>query len=101
MRLTLLAVGRLRSGALQSLLDEYRKRLGAGPLGPLAIREVEAGRQKGSPARKAKEAQLSLKALPKDARLIALDEQGRNFDSRAFAMRLGDWKAEGVARSPL
>ena|SRR5690625_2317827 len=104
MRLTLLAVGRLRGGPLQALLDDYGKRLGGkglggGPLGPLSVKEVEERRSLPPPALKAREGELLLKALPKDARVVALDETGRSLDSRAFASLLGRWHDEGVAET--
>jgi|SRR5690554_741256 23S rRNA (pseudouridine1915-N3)-methyltransferase len=99
MRLTLLAVGRLRGGPLQALLDDYGKRLGGGPLGPLTVKEVEERRALPAPALKAREGKLLLKALPKHARLIALDEGGRSLDSRGFAALLGRWHEEGVAET--
>ena len=99
MRLTLLAVGRLRSGPLQALLDDYCKRLGGGPLGPLGIKEVEERKPLPPAALKTREGELLLKALPRDARLIALDEGGRTLDSRAFATLLGRWHDEGVGET--
>lgn len=109
MRLTLLAVGRLRSRPLQTLLDDYRKRLGGkglggkglgrGPLGPLSVKEVEERRALPASELKAREGELLLKALPKDARMVALDEGGRSLDSRAFAQLLGRWHDEGIAET--
>ena len=90
-------MGRLRGGPLQALLDDYGKRLGGGPLGPLTVKEVEERRALPAPALKAREGKLLLKALPKHARLIALDEGGRSLDSRGFAALLGRWHEEGVA----
>ena len=99
MRLTLLAVGRLRDTSLQALLDDYCKRLGGGPLGPLGVKEVEERKQLPPVALKAREGELLLKALPKDARLNALDEGGRSLHSRAFATLLGRWHDEGIGET--
>lgn len=96
MRLTLLAVGRLRGGPLQTLFDDYARRLGGGPLGPLSVKEVEERKLLPAPALKAREGALLLAALPEGARLVALDERGRSLDSRGFAAQLGRWREEGV-----
>lgn len=96
MRLTLLAVGRLRCGPLQTLFDDYARRLGGGPLGPLSVKEVEERKPLPAPALKAREGALLLASLPEGARLVALDERGRSLDSRGFAAQLGRWREEGV-----
>lgn len=99
MRLTLLAVGRLRGGSLGTLLADYAKRLESGPLGPLRVKEVEERRPLPPAALKEREARLLLEALPRDARLIALDESGRQLDSRDFAALLARWRDEGVTET--
>lgn len=96
MRLTLLAVGRLRGGPMHDLFDDYARRFGGGPLGPLAVKEVEERKSLPAPALKAREGELLLAALPKGARLVALDERGRSFESRGFAELLGRWREEGI-----
>lgn len=96
MRLTLLAVGRLRGGPLKELYDDYARRLGGGPLGPLGLREVEERKPLPPAALKAREGALLLAALPEGARLVALDERGRSLDSRGFAGLLGRWREEGL-----
>jgi len=48
-------------------------------------------------ALKAREAQLILEALPAGARLIALDEGGALWSSRALSERLAAWRDQGVA----
>lgn len=85
MRVTVLAVGRLRSGPESDLVADYLARfertgrpLG---LGPAQVVEVE-DRRGGGPAG---EAALLAAALPRGALLVALDERGRTLDSPAFA----------------
>ncbi len=48
-------------------------------------------------ALKAREALLILEALPAGTRLIALDEHGALWSSRALAERLAAWRDQGVA----
>lgn len=96
MRLSLLAVGRLRGGALAALYDDYAGRLRGQPLGPLTLREVEEKRRLEPPALKAREAELLLAACPPGARLVALDGGGRALSSEALAETLGRWRDEGV-----
>lgn len=97
MRVTLIAVGRIKSGPEKELFEDYRKRLARGAaLGPLELKEVEA-RGKLSPEElKTREGELLLAAVPEGARLIALDERGKNLDSAGFAARLGAWRDQGV-----
>jgi len=90
MAIALIAVGRLKSGPLQELCDEYRRRI---PL-PLAIREVEERRPLSGDERKQREGELILKELPKGTLVIALDERGKTYDSASFAKQLAAWRAQ-------
>lgn len=97
MRVTVVAVGRVKSGPERELFEGYRKRLRRGAaLGPLELKEVEA-RGKLSPEElKAREGALLLAAVPAGARVIALDERGKDLDSADFAARLGAWRDQGA-----
>ena len=88
MRLTIIAVGRHKAGPLKALQEFYAERI----RWPLAIREVEERRKLPSAALKAREAELILGALPKDAVLIALDARGKNLSSADLADRLARWR---------
>lgn len=88
--ITLIAVGRLKSGPLQELCDEYRRRT---PL-QLEIREVEERRPLSGDERKQREGELILKELPKGALLVALDERGKSYDSAAFAKQFAAWRTQ-------
>jgi 23S rRNA (pseudouridine1915-N3)-methyltransferase len=90
MGITLIAVGRLKSGPLQALCDEYRRRI---PLA-LEIVEVEERRPLAGGERKQREGALILKQLPKGAMAIALDERGKVYDSAGFARQLAAWRAQ-------
>ena len=94
MRVTICAVGRLRSGPERELVDDYLLRfdrtgrsLG---LGPATVTEVEA-KAGGMGA----EAALLSRAIPQGALLCCLDERGEVMSSPAFASLLGRWRDEG------
>ena len=92
MKITVAAVGRLRSGATKTLFDDYTKRL----KWPVALREVENGRGSSPLERLRKETAALLKVVPKGATLVALDESGEQTSSRDFAGRLERWRDGGV-----
>ena len=92
MRLLVAAVGRIKAGPLADLQSEYVKRLG----GSIAIKEVEERRALPPAERKARESELLLAALPKEAVVVALDERGKSLASVAFAERLQRWRGDGV-----
>jgi 23S rRNA (pseudouridine1915-N3)-methyltransferase len=92
-RITIIAVGRLRGGPEQALAEHYRKRI----TWPVEIREVEERRKLPSADMKRREAALIEAALPDRAVLVALDERGRELSSRDFAARIERWRDGGVA----
>ncbi|NIA68291.1 23S rRNA (pseudouridine(1915)-N(3))-methyltransferase RlmH [Pelagibius litoralis] len=92
MRITLAAVGKAKAGVARELYDHYGARL----RWPLALKEVEERRPLKPEILKENEGELLLAALPRDARVIALDEGGKDFSSRDFATLLGRWRDEGV-----
>lgn len=100
MRLRICAVGRLRAGPEQQLVEDYLARLSATgratgfPSASLA--EVEEKKRLEGAALMAREADLLLAHISPGARVIALDERGRNEGSEAFASRLGAWRDEGT-----
>jgi len=95
MKVTILAVGRLRAGPEKTLLDDYITRFDRNAralgLGHLDLREVEPRRGSGQAA----EEQALLAALPQDAMIIALDERGRQSTSPEFAGLLADLRDQG------
>lgn len=91
MRVTIAAVGRDRSGPTRDLFEEYCRRC---PW-PIRLREIPP-RTTGAPERRrAEEAGRLSTAVPRDAALIALDENGRALTSRAFATKLAAWQRQG------
>ncbi|WP_171097807.1 23S rRNA (pseudouridine(1915)-N(3))-methyltransferase RlmH [Ruegeria sp. HKCCD7255] len=95
MRISIVAVGRLRAGPEKSLLDDYLTRFdrtgrGLG-LGPARVIEVEDKKNAGMGA----EAALLRRALPRAAVICTLDERGRMMSSPDFAQKLGGWRDAG------
>ena len=80
MRVIVLAVGRCRDRVIIGQWDDYARRL------PWNLSLVEINDADG-PAKKQREAQKLLSAVPQGALVIALDERGKTLDSRGFA----DW----------
>ena len=96
MRLTLCVVGRLRNGPEKDLFSDYIDRFektgrGMG-LGPVEVVEVEDRKGGGMQA----EAELLLRAIPKGAILLAMDERGKTMTSPQFARQLAKWRDEGA-----
>jgi 23S rRNA (pseudouridine1915-N3)-methyltransferase len=94
-KLTLCAVGRLRTGPEKALFDDYRirfDRTGRGlGLGPLSVAEVDS-KKGGGPA---EEAALLDRSAPAGAVRLALDERGRMMTSPDFAAELAEWRDAG------
>jgi 23S rRNA (pseudouridine1915-N3)-methyltransferase len=91
MRVTIAAVGRDRSGPTRILFDEYCRRC------PWPIRLLEISPRTAGPPerRRAEEAERLSSAVPRDAALIALDENGRALSSRAFSTKIAAWQRQG------
>lgn len=93
MRLSIVAVGRLRDAPSRALFDAYAARL----IWPLTVKEVELKRTLPPEQTKAEEARLLLNSLGDRATLVALDEGGSEWSSAEFARRVKDWRDSGVA----
>jgi 23S rRNA (pseudouridine1915-N3)-methyltransferase len=89
-RLTLLAVGRLRP-ALREVTDDYLTRLGR--YARVEEREVkEASRAPTIEVGQRDEHEALAAKLPEGSRLVALDGGGRPWSSEELARRLDDWR---------
>lgn len=98
-KLIISAIGRLRAGPEQTLIDDYLKR-GAGMGGALGLSgpsliESEAPKALRGPMRQAREGELLLASLPDNAAVIALDERGANLSSEDFAAMIARYRDEG------
>ena len=95
MRITLIAVGRLRSGPEKAMVDDYLLRFErtgrALGLGPVSVVEVEDRKNLGMGA----EGELISRALPAGAALVTLDERGRVMTSPEFAEVLARFRDGG------
>ena len=96
MKLTILAIGKPGRGPEAQLADDYARRASlagrALGLGPLDLVDLEP-RKPG----KASEADLLL-AAAEGAHLIACDERGKTYASRAFADHLANLRDQGERR---
>jgi 23S rRNA (pseudouridine1915-N3)-methyltransferase len=101
MRLVVVAIGRLKQGPERELADRYRERFDdiGRKLGfrGLDIHEIPESRARDTGIRISDEAAAILALIPDKSVLVALDEQGKNIDSAAFAGHLGRWRDESVA----
>lgn len=89
MRLSLIAVGRLKKGPEDELVGRYGDRLRrAGPAVGLEFAgasDFPESRAAGADARRAEESARILSSLPERAALVILDERGRDIDSAGLA----------------
>ncbi|EAV44770.1 hypothetical protein SIAM614_07818 [Roseibium aggregatum IAM 12614] len=101
MRFTLFCIGKMKAGADKELFDRYidRARKTGRGLGitEVALTEMSESRAQRADDRKAEEARGILAALSAGARLVVLDENGKNLSSPAFSQKLEAWKDEGVS----
>ena len=87
MRITILCIGRIRTGPAMALYEDYAKRV---PW-PLALKEFVERRPLPTAERVAREATLLRGAVPSGAVTVALDERGKALASAEFAKRLSRW----------
>lgn len=104
MRLSLIAIGRLKDGPERELCERYRERAlalgrGLGLSGP-DILELPEGRGRRPDERKREETE-AITARLQPGLVIALDERGKNLTSDAFATRLATARDSGTAAATL
>jgi len=96
-RLTIAAVGRLKSGPEAEMVADYVKRADTTgrslALAPVRVVEVES---KATGSDSDGEAKLLLDALEPGTRIILLDEHGAAWPSTKLAETLSRWRDEGV-----
>ena len=97
MKITLVVVGRLRSGWAREACDDYTGRLRRSfPTDLVEVRDARRGSAGDASAWRAEEAVRIRAALPRGATWVALDERGRQWDSRGFAQWMGARRDAGV-----
>jgi len=100
MRLSIVAVGRLKDGPERDLYLKYAKRIDeagrAVALGPLTLSELPEARQASATQRRADEAQRVVAAAGAADFAVALEAGGQSFGSEAFARFLAARRDEGL-----
>jgi 23S rRNA (pseudouridine1915-N3)-methyltransferase len=100
MRLSIVAVGRLKDGPERDLYLKYAKRIdeaGRGvALGPLALSELPEARQASATQRRSDEARRIVAGAGSADFAVALEASGTSFGSDAFARFLAARRDEGV-----
>ncbi|MGD8999567.1 MAG: 23S rRNA (pseudouridine(1915)-N(3))-methyltransferase RlmH [Granulosicoccaceae bacterium] len=95
MHIHVIAIGQRMPGWIQQGVDDYAKRLPP-QFGFRIIELAATKRGSGAPHKAiAEEGERLLQAVPKGARIIALDERGRQWQTRELARALDDWTHDG------
>src|SRR5690349_7572543 len=100
MKITVVAVGRLKAGPERELFERYHGRASAvgRRLGlSFDLAEIPESRAASAEARKDQEGAAILAKASHDGLLIALDQHGTSFGSEAFSERLRSWRNAGTA----
>jgi 23S rRNA (pseudouridine1915-N3)-methyltransferase len=99
MKISILAVGRLKSGAEQTQFNRYFDLFNAAARGlkmpPMTVAEIGEGRSDSVAERKEAEAQELLKKVG-GSRLVALDEQGQTLTSYEFTAMMSRLRDEAL-----
>ncbi|WP_020593043.1 23S rRNA (pseudouridine(1915)-N(3))-methyltransferase RlmH [Kiloniella laminariae] len=96
MRITLIAVGKAKASPAKDLFELYCKRLKGNRLNwSLELREVEEKKNLPPAQMTQREGELLLAALPRNGRVIILDEKGKDFSSQQFSCLLRDYADSG------
>ena len=102
MRLSILAVGRMKSGPERELYDRYADRISKSGkalhfMGP-ELHEIVESRTQEPQKRKSEEASQLIQAAGEGARIILLDERGKDFSSQEFSQLLKSEQDMGTAK---
>lgn len=96
MKITLLVVGKTVSPALQTLTEDYCRRLTHYvPFSLQVIPDLKNSKNLSQDEQKQREGALVLSALSPSDRLVLLDEHGKEYRSVDFAQQLNMWLAAG------
>ncbi len=89
MRISIIAVGKMKNGPERELVNRYLSRAKASGknlgLTEFNVVELAESRATSTKSRKAEEATAILKTIPNEAQVIALDETGQSLTSQKFA----------------
>lgn len=99
MRISIIAVGRMKSGPEREMVARYLERAIASgrqlSLADFNIVELTESRASSAPARKAEEAKAIKAAIADGAIIIALDEHGKSMTSIKLSQTIGRWRDDG------
>src|SRR5262245_4068900 len=92
MNILIAAIGRAKPGPERDLYASYIERL------PwrVDLKEIEVKKDLSTDARRTREGEALLAAIPEGARLVVLDERGKAMGSADFAAKLGAWRDNGA-----
>ena len=100
MRISVAAIGRLKSGPEFELIDDYARRIRTlgRPIGVthFDIREMEAPKGLTGAKRQERESALLDQSAGPLTKRVVLDERGQSLTSAAFAEKIGRWRDEGA-----
>jgi 23S rRNA (pseudouridine1915-N3)-methyltransferase len=98
MRITICAVGRLRQGPEQDLINHYIKLLRgtASQAGFTSVDMLEVDDRKSpkGPTGQIWQAEQLMSKIPNGAQIVALDENGKTLSSPALATKMSTWKEQ-------
>ncbi|WP_375618083.1 MULTISPECIES: 23S rRNA (pseudouridine(1915)-N(3))-methyltransferase RlmH [unclassified Bartonella] len=100
MQISVFAVGRMKSGAEQKLvqhyLDRFSKISGDVGLHLKKLQEIPESRAQTVCQRMEEEGRKLIEFLPEKCRLIVLDERGESISSTSFSEKLRCYRDEGI-----
>ncbi|WP_455474361.1 23S rRNA (pseudouridine(1915)-N(3))-methyltransferase RlmH [Bartonella sp. B30(2025)] len=100
MQISIFAVGRMKKGAEQKLvqhyLDRFSKSSGAVGFRFKILQEIPESRAQTACQRMEEEGKKLIEFLPEKCRLIVLDERGKSISSSVFAEKLISYRDGGV-----
>jgi 23S rRNA (pseudouridine1915-N3)-methyltransferase len=91
MRVTIAAIGKFKPSPEKDIFTSYIKRI---PW-QVELKELEARKALQGNQQKEAEAALLIAAIPKNSRIIALDERGKSISSAELAGLISSWQVEG------
>jgi len=93
MKVTIVAVGKLKRSPLQQAFDDYTTRLSW----PVTVHEIAPAKGPTAAKRREMEAAKLSQHITNASVIVALDKDGRDLTSEALAAKIGDWQLSGRA----
>jgi 23S rRNA (pseudouridine1915-N3)-methyltransferase len=91
MNINILSIGKFKNNPQKEIFDIYIKRL---PWN-VVLKELEVKSAVTGEVLKQKEGELLLGSIPSSAKIILLDEKGKNFSSKEFADQMQNYQDNG------